>query len=56
MCYMYVSAWIYVSVYKNQSHCKVYVQYHVYSFVLATACAVYASKVLPNAAHTLAVC
>jgi Na+-translocating ferredoxin:NAD+ oxidoreductase RnfD subunit len=25
-------------------------------FVLATACAVYASKVLPYAAHTLAIC
>ncbi len=25
-------------------------------FVLATACAVYASKVLPHAAHTLAIC
>ncbi len=29
--------------------------YHVYSFVLATACAVYASKVLPYAVHTLAI-
>ncbi len=32
------------------------VKYHVYPFVLATACAVYASKVLPYAAHTLAIC
>ncbi len=56
MCNMYVSAWIYVSVYKNQSHCKVLYMYHVYPFVLATPCAVYANKVLPYAAHTLAIC
>ncbi len=30
--------------------------YHIYSFVLATANPVYASKVLPYAAHTLAIC
>ena len=30
--------------------------YHVYPFVLATACAAYASKVLLYAAHTLAIC
>jgi hypothetical protein len=30
--------------------------YHVFSFVLATACAVYASKVILYAAHTLAIC
>ncbi len=72
MCNMHVSACIYVSVYKNQSQCKVYVSCIPFCFSyrmrrlqqqsatvcqqFASVCAVFTSKLLPHAPHTLAKC
>jgi hypothetical protein len=54
MCNMYVRLeYMYQCIRINPT---VKYMYHVYPFVFVTACAVYASKVLPYAAHTLEIC